>query len=67
MVAVTSSMIDDVAYDPDRRRLTVRFKKGAVHHYDDVPPEEFDAILSAPSAGQHFLLNVKGQYKSQRG
>ncbi len=65
MVAIASSMISGADYDQDAGELIVTFKNGARWAYK-APAEEFDALVGAGSAGQHFLNAIKGQYPERR-
>ncbi len=62
-----SSLISATQYDAEAQRLRIKFKSGTTHSYDGVSPEEYEAMVSAPSVGRHFLTNIKGAYPSQRG
>lgn len=64
--SVRSSNISEVGYDPDSQTLYVRFLNGSEYAYYGVPPDEFDALISAPSAGSYLNDAIKGQYKYAR-
>jgi len=59
---VTSSLIDTVCYDSDRRELLVQVR-GAYHGYCAVAPEEAAALLRAPSVGRHYRRVIDGRYR----
>lgn len=64
---VASSLISHVAYDGERQILRVRFLRNSKEYaYHDVPPEAHEALMSAPSPGQHFHANIIGQYRTVR-
>jgi hypothetical protein len=44
---IRSNAITDVAYDPRRRALAVRFDSGRVYEYQDVDEALFLALLEA--------------------
>ncbi len=58
---VESTMIEAVGYDPEQRQLGVRFKRGATYVYDDIDPEEHQALLGADSVGRHFQTLCGGR------
>ena len=60
---VSSSMIRSIGYDPDTRSLEIEFiKGGSVWLYSEFPPEEYEALQGADSAGKFFLSRIKGKY-----
>ena len=61
-VTVTSSRLDAVMYEPNRRVLSVRFKNGAESSYQGVEPEIARGLIKAPSPGRFFADNIKGRY-----
>lgn len=65
--AVQSSMIQRVGHDADTRQLHVTFKNGDTYIYHDVPGDAHEALASAASVGQHFLANIRDQYRHSRG
>lgn len=63
---VTSSNIESIGYDDATQTLEVRFHNGRTYRYSSVPPEEYQALVSAESVGRHFSQRIKGQYEGQR-
>jgi hypothetical protein len=66
MSPIDSSMFSHHDYDPASRTMTLRFKNGAVWHYDGVSPEKNAAFLAAPSKGQHFNTHIRGIHPGQK-
>lgn len=64
--SVASSHIQSAAYDEDTKILSIQFKGGRVYHYHDVPPDEYEAFVNAPSAGSHFHDNIKDIYTTKK-
>jgi len=62
MVHVSSSAITDVAYDPARRHLTIRFRHGGRYTYLDVPPRIARGMLAAPSHGRYFHDHIRDRF-----
>ena len=56
--AVESSMIASVGYDPDEHILEIEFNSGAIWHYLDVPPEEYEGLMAAESKGRYMHAHV---------
>ena len=44
----------------------MQFSGGATYEYAGVPATEYQAFLSAPSAGKHFSANIKGKYTAKK-
>ncbi len=64
MIAVDSSLIDSVGYDPDTSELHISFTnpKPVTYAYYIVERRIFDHFLHAQSKGRFFNDFVKGRY-----
>lgn len=60
---VSSTVVTDIAYDPDSKRLKVTFVSGKSYDYDGVPADVVDAFLSASSKGAYFNSNIRDAYE----
>lgn len=58
-VAVVSSNLSEVGYDPATSILEIAFKGGGVYQYFAVPSSIHEGLMAAPSVGRYFDLNVK--------
>lgn len=58
-----SSLMDAAAHDPVTNTLAIRFKKGVVVHYNDVPAEVAAGLLSASSKGKYFAEAIRGRFE----
>ena len=58
MKEVKSSHVVGHAYDPAKKKLTVKFKDGSMYDYDHVMQSEYDALDRAPSTGKHLFEHV---------
>lgn len=63
---VSSSNLKSVGYDRDRRVLEIEFQNGRVYRYHDVPPEEYEELMKAPSLGRYFIANIRDGYGYDR-
>ena len=61
MRPVKSSNIDAVGHNASDRRLTVKFKNGTQHTYDNVSREDYDALVNAKSVGSHFAQHIRNR------
>ena len=62
--SVTSSSIESIGYDRDASVLEVQFKgSGEVYQYPGTRPEEYAALMAAPSKGgylhQYFVRTAR--------
>ena len=64
--AVNSSVILTVGYEARSATLEVKFRNGRLYEYFGVPPEEFQALLSADSVGKYFNEVIKPKYQAAR-
>jgi thymidylate synthase len=58
-----STVIADLEYEPDRRRLIVTFVSGRRYEYLDVPCDVFAAFQSATSKGTFFNARIRDRYR----
>ena len=59
-VPVSSTMIAAISYDEQTQQLSVHWVRGGQNDYGRVPKEVFDKFVSAPSVGQFYNQNIKG-------
>ena len=65
--AVESSNLAEIGYDEDEHILEVKFKKGVVYRYYEVPATTYEEMLEADSVGKVFQQLVKaGGYRYER-
>ena len=57
-----SSQILAAGYDITTRILQIRFTSGAEYQYSGVPPELYEKLLAAESAGSFLHKHIKGKY-----
>ncbi|MBW8336112.1 KTSC domain-containing protein [Stutzerimonas stutzeri] len=65
-VALQSSSLRSLGYDPKQQILEVEFSSGALYRYEAVPPEAVQALLEADSLGRHFNQVFKPQHYRYR-
>lgn len=70
LTPVKSSNIKAVGYDAEARTLTVQFKDGAQHRYEDVSAEKHAGLMGegtpGHSIGKYFHAHIKGAHKSSK-
>lgn len=66
MVAVKSSNITAVGYNPNTRELHIHFRGGAQFVYTDVSRETFLEFMAAESKGAYFYGKIRGNYKHSK-
>lgn len=65
-VAIESSNLEEVGYDPGSRMMEILFRSGRLYHYYGVPSHVYEGLLAAPSAGSYFHAEIRGQYGDRR-
>ncbi len=65
-VAVQSSNLAEIGYNPQSQTLEIMFRNGAVYQYFDVPEHVFKELLDAASPGRYFHSAIKGSYRYAR-
>ena len=67
MLPVESSAIEAIGYEPDVRRLHVKFKEsGETYVYGDVDLPVYDAFLNSASKGRYFAQEIRAAYAYRR-
>lgn len=60
---MSSTCVAEVEYDEPSEEMTITFvEDGTTYTYISVPWYTYDALLSAPSAGQYFNYNIRNEY-----
>jgi len=65
-VPIESDMIVAVRYLPDARHLDVIFRTGDKYRYLQVPPLEYEGLMSARSKGRYMHKRILGRYEYER-
>lgn len=60
---VSSTVIDKIAYDADRRLLHLTFVSARTYVYEGVPTDTYEALLNAESQGSYFNRNIRDTYE----
>ncbi len=69
LVAIDSTMLSAVGFDPDTGELEAVFVDGAVWRYRNVPQRVYRELLAAHSAGSYvrdFVIDVYPDYRVRR-
>jgi len=62
-LAVKSRIIELLAYDPDKHRLRIEFKNGAIRNFAGVPPKIVNALLRAKSPGSFYIDHIRTNFE----
>ena len=66
-VAVQSSSVAEVGYDPSAQILEVLFLNGHLYQYFDVPAPIYNEMIGSESVGKYLNSNViRGGYRYAR-
>lgn len=65
-IAVSSSNLAEVGYDPDSETLEIMFQSGSIYHYYNLPAFMYERLIQANSPGTFFNANIKGQFPEAR-
>ena len=57
-----STAISLVEYDDEDQTMSVTFSNGRTYDLVGVPPDLFEGLCSASSAGSYFNTMLRGQY-----
>lgn len=62
MPSLNSSAISSVRYDPATRQLRITFHSSGTYTYFGVPPEVYEGLMAAESAGRYFNRVIRPRY-----
>jgi hypothetical protein len=65
-VAVSSSTLSSVGYDPDEQVLEVAFQHGGVYQYLGVPADTHQELMAADSHGSYLARVIKPNHAFRR-
>lgn len=65
-VDTNSSAIKCVDYNTGSHDMRITFHRGGEYVYHDVPRKRFSGLVSAPSVGKYFGLNILDEYSYAR-
>ncbi len=63
MQNVSSSNLSQVGYDDSKKVLTIRFHKGGLYEYYNVPINVYMGLMGAQSHGKYFCRYIRGFYR----
>ena len=59
---VTSSSIESIGYDEKLAQLEIKFKRGGLYRYLQVPAGVYAALMLASSHGTFHAAHIKDKY-----
>lgn len=59
---VTSRIIKSVYYSQEDGRLRICFRNGQERLFTGVPEQDAEAMVSAPSPGQHYIEHIRERF-----
>ncbi len=65
-IAIISKVLKSVGYDEATGTLEVEFKNGGLYEYSNVSPEEYAALMMAPSKGTYFGEQIRDKFSFKR-
>jgi hypothetical protein len=63
---VGSSVVEAVQYDEARQHLDIELTTGRTYRYLDVPPEVYQAFITAASKGRYYNDHIRDVYLYER-
>ncbi len=61
-IAVDSSNIERIAYNPPTKEMFIEFGHGGVYKYTRVSRRTFNSFKDASSKGEYFHSKIKGKF-----
>lgn len=65
-IAVNSSNLESVGYDPQTRVLEIEFKDHSIYQYQNVPQSVHKELMEAESHGKYFAKFIRNVYQYMR-
>ncbi|SFB43329.1 KTSC domain-containing protein [Pseudomonas simiae] len=63
MIAVRSGAMTSVGYDPDTRKMCIRFQQGHSYDFCNVPPAIHQGLMLAGSKGSYYNQFIRDRYR----
>lgn len=63
---VESSQVESIGHDEAMGILVVKFKKGGLYAYADVPRSKFSDMKASESVGGYLGKHIKGKHEFKR-
>jgi hypothetical protein len=63
MIAVRSSAMTAVGYDPATRRMRIRFEQGHSYDFCNVPLDIYNGLIAAASKGAYYNQHIRDRYQ----
>jgi len=63
-IAVDSSSVTQIGYDPATWELEVAFRSGRTYRYQQVPVAAYRLLLQAPSIGRFVNEQIKPRFEA---
>lgn len=63
MQSVTSSNVESVGYDPEKKELRIKFKSGGTYSYAEVPKTVYESLMASDSKGAFVASAIRGRFK----
>ncbi|WP_236194834.1 KTSC domain-containing protein [Pseudomonas glycinae] len=63
MIAVRSSAMTAVGYDPATRRMKIRFEQGHSYDFCGVPSAVHQGLMAATSKGSYYNRYIRDRYQ----
>lgn len=63
MIAVRSSAMTAVGYDPATRRMRIRFEQGHSYDFCNVPVAIHNGLIAAVSKGSYYNQHIRDRYQ----
>jgi len=62
MTYVRSRAITAIGYDPQTKRLRIKFKQGSIYNFCNVPEHVFNGLMNAASKGTFYNDHIRDLY-----
>jgi hypothetical protein len=63
MITVSSRAINAIGYDPNTKKMKIKFKQGTTYDFCHVPEYIFKGLLSASSKGTYYNDHIRDKYQ----
>ena len=63
MIRVRSTAIVAAGYDPNTRRMKIKFEQGHTYDFCGVPAHIFESFMGAGSKGTYYNNHIKNRYR----
>ncbi len=62
LIAINSTLISRIGYDPNEETLIIQFQNGTYYQYSNMSEQMYNNMMESKSIGKYFTAYVKNSF-----